>query len=44
MIDADAGAYGALRVMINMNQSGETAGDIAFKSLDKNRPIHECWQ
>ncbi len=44
MIDADAGAYGALRVMINMNQSGETAGDVAFKSLDKNRPIHECWQ
>ena len=44
MIDADAGAYGALRVMINMNQSGEAAGAIAFKSLDKNLPIHECWQ
>lgn len=29
MIDADPGAYGAIRVMITMNQTGEAAGEAA---------------
>ena len=39
MIDADAGAYGALRVMVNMNQSGEAAGDAAFRALEAGKNI-----
>lgn len=41
MIDADAGAYGALRVMVNMNQSGEAAGNAVFRALDAGKNIPE---
>lgn len=34
MIDADKGAYGAIRVMVNMNQTGEAAGVAAWLALD----------
>jgi hypothetical protein len=34
MIDADPGAYGAIRVMITMNQTGEAAGEAAALALD----------
>lgn len=41
MIDADSGAYGALRVMVNMNQSGEAAGRAAFQAMDAGKTIPE---
>ena len=34
MIDAEPGAYGAIRVMITMNQTGEAAGEAAALALD----------
>jgi len=34
LVDADRGAYGALRVMVNCNQTGEAAGSAAYLSLD----------
>jgi hypothetical protein len=33
MIDADPGAYGAIRVMITLNQTGEAAGEAATLAL-----------
>ena len=39
MINADEGAFGALRVMVNLNQLGEAAGVAAYLALNKNRPI-----
>lgn len=33
MLDADTGAYGALRVMVNCNQTGEAAGAAAWTAL-----------
>ncbi len=41
MIDAEAGAFGALRVMVNMNQSGEAAGEAAYAALNGNVSIPE---
>jgi len=41
MINADAGAFGALRVMVNLNQLGEAAGVASYIALDKNIKIHE---
>ena len=41
MIGADRGAYGAVRVMVNMNQTGEAAGAAAFLSLEQNIPVSE---
>ncbi len=41
MIHADEGAFGALRVMINLNQLGEAAGVASWLSLHRNRPIQE---
>ena len=37
IIDADRGAYGAVRVMVNCNQTGEAAGAAAWLALDQNR-------
>ena len=37
MIDADEGAFGAIRVMVNTNQTGEAAGAAAWLSLDSGR-------
>ncbi|MEZ0296408.1 MAG: FAD-dependent oxidoreductase [Candidatus Methylacidiphilales bacterium] len=34
MIDADQAAHGAIRVMVNMNQTGEAAGVAAYMALD----------
>ncbi len=39
MLDADTAAFGALRVMVNLNQTGEAAGVAAFLSLDSGTPI-----
>ena len=33
MIDADQAAYGAIRVMVNMNQTGEAAGEAAVLAI-----------
>ncbi len=39
MINADESAFGALRVMVNLNQLGEAAGEAAAICIDKNQPI-----
>ncbi len=39
MINADTMAFGALRVMVNLNQLGEAAGVAAVMSIDKNCPV-----
>ncbi len=36
-IDADPGAFGAIRVMVNMNQTGEAAGVAAFEALNSGK-------
>ena len=36
MINADEGAFGALRVMVNLNQLGEAAGVAAYYSVNNN--------
>ena len=41
MIDAESGAFGAARVMVNLNQTGEAAGETAFRALDAGRTIPE---
>ena len=42
MIDAESGAYGAVRVMVTMNQTGEAAGNAAYEALDKDTGIPEA--
>lgn len=37
-IDADIGAFGAIRVMVNCNQTGEAAGTAAYLALDGQIP------
>lgn len=39
MIHADEGAFGALRVMVNLNQLGEAAGAAAYLALDSGKPV-----
>ena len=39
-LDADRGAFGAVRVMVNLNQTGEAAGAAAYLALDSARPVH----
>lgn len=39
MLHADAEAFGALRVMVNLNQLGEAAGVAAFLALDGAKPL-----
>ncbi len=41
MIDAEEGAYGAARVMVNLNQIGEAAGAAAVRVLNGGRLIPE---
>ncbi|MEK6795190.1 MAG: FAD-dependent oxidoreductase [Spirochaetota bacterium] len=36
LMDADRGAYGALRVQVNCNQTGEAAGVAAWQALDSD--------
>ena len=40
LIDADRGAYGAVRVMVNCNQTGEAAGTAAFLAARAAVPLH----
>ena len=39
MLHADEGAFGALRVMVNLNQLGEAAGVAAYLSIHQNKSI-----
>lgn len=39
MLDADPEAFGAVRVMVNLNQCGEAAGVAAFCALDESRDV-----
>ena len=41
MIDADSEAHAAIRVMVNMNQTGEAAGVAAFLAFDQSRPVQD---
>ena len=41
MLNADEGAFGALRVMVNLNQLGEAAGVAAYLAVQQEKPI---WQ
>ncbi len=40
-IDADKGAFGAVRVMVNTNQTGEAAGTAAWLALDSGKSAAE---
>jgi hypothetical protein len=37
MLDADMGAFGAVRVMVNLNQTGEAAGVAAYTALNSRK-------
>ncbi len=39
IIDADEGAFGAVRVMVNCNQTGEAAGVACYLALNEKRPV-----
>lgn len=41
MINADTPAFGALRVMANLNQIGEAAGVAAYLACDQNKSVQE---
>ena len=41
MINADSSAFGALRVMVNLNQIGEAAGVAAYLAIHQNKTIQE---
>ena len=41
MIDAEEGAYGAIRVMVNCNQTGEAAGAAAYLALDSGTSVRD---
>ncbi len=41
MINADEPSFGALRVMINLNQIGEAAGVAAYMALNENKSVQE---
>ncbi len=41
MLDADAEAFGAVRVMVNLNQCAEAAGVAAWQALTSGEPIAE---
>ena len=40
-IDADPGAFAAVRVMVNMNQTGEAAGVAAYEALTSGKAVAE---
>jgi hypothetical protein len=40
-IDADMGAFGATRVMVNCNQTGEAVGTASYLALDGNMSVSE---
>lgn len=39
MLDADKGAFGAVRVMVNMNQLGEAAGVASFLAINSGKSV-----
>ena len=41
VIDADEGAFGAVRVMVNCNQTGEAAGTACYLALDSGTSVAE---
>jgi len=41
VLGADRGAFGAVRVMVNCNQTGEAAGTAAYLALDADGPVTE---
>jgi len=41
MIDADTEAHAAIRVMVNMNQTGEAAGVAAFLALNQSQSVQD---
>ncbi|MCU6792544.1 FAD-dependent oxidoreductase [Paenibacillus sp. WQ 127069] len=41
MLDADEEAFGGVRVMVNMNQTGEAAGVAAYLALSQSKNFHE---
>ena len=41
MIDADTAAFGAIRVMVNMNQTGEAAGEAAALMIQHNYGVEQ---
>ena len=41
MLDADKEAYSAVRVMVNLNQTGEAAGVAAWLSLNGDIPVQD---
>ena len=41
MLDADKIAFSAIRVMVNMNQTGEAAGVAAWLALNSSKPVQE---
>lgn len=41
MLHADIGAFGALRVMVNLNQLGEAAGAGAYLALHQNKALQQ---
>ena len=40
-IDADKDAYGALRVMISLNQTGEAAGVACYEALSSGKAVQD---
>lgn len=40
-VDADKGAFAAIRVMVNMNQTGEAAGVAAYEALNSGKMVAE---
>ena len=41
MVDADEGAFGAIRVMVNLNQLGESAGVAAWMACDRGDDVRK---
>ena len=41
MVDTDQSAFGAIRVMVNLNQLGEAAGVAAYDSLNRGVPVSQ---
>lgn len=41
LMDADPNAYGAVRVMVDCNQTGEAAGVAAYAALNAGKPVAE---
>lgn len=41
MMNADEGSFGALRVMVNLNQMGEASGVAAYLSIHRNKAIQK---